>query len=149
MLASQRPDLPPQGSPANRWRYSFHQGHWWYYRDGGRWAYWTGRQWLDYEPQSYRRWYLRQKMADYDAELARFNVLMRPYMSSSFSRGYVGGGPLMLSEPNWDDGLARPGLPTSTWGDGLFSPRPFSGRLNYGTSIGGYMGNILSGPFGD
>ena len=148
-LARQHRDFRPRGSPANRWRYSFHNGHWWYYRDGGRWAYWTGLRWLDYQPDSYRRWYIAQKMADYDAELARFNAsLMWPYMSDSFG-GYTGGGPLLLSEPSSNYGLSQPLLGRGGVSGGLFYPRPFDGRLNYGTSIGGYMGSALRGPFGD
>lgn len=148
-LDRQHRDFRPRGSAANRWRYSFHNGHWWYYRDAGRWAYWTGLKWLDYQPNSYRRWYIAQKMADYDAELARFNVLMRPYMSdgfsSGFSSGYVGGGPLILSQPSSDYGLSRP-WGGGGMGGGLFYPRAFDGGLNPGTSIGGYMGGILRAP---
>lgn len=164
-LAGQRSDLAPRSSPANRWRYTFHDGHWWYYRDGGRWSYWTGADWRDYEPKSYRRWYVRQKMAQFDAKLARFdNGAMRAYLSPSLtenlSGGYSGGaaynyrGPVAASSPAsalpitapW----ARGGWSASrALGAGLFTPRAFDGRLNPATSTGGYMGGALRGPFGD
>ncbi len=143
-LERQRRDLAPVGSPENRWRYSFYHGHWWYYRDGGRWAYFTGLEWVDYEPRSYRLWYIRQEMTDLDARLARFDARMRPYLSGSFSGG-SSGGPLLLSEPDLDYGFS-PWLGGSATGGGLFYPRAFDGRLNPATSIGGYMGGILRAP---
>lgn len=146
-LDRQHRDYRPRGSPANRWRYSFHNGHWWYYRDGGRWAYWTGIQWLDYRPSSYRRWYIQQKMTDLDAQLDRYDALIRPYMSDRFG-GYIGEGPVLLSEPMSDYGISQPLLDGGGFGSELFYPRPFDGRLNPATSIGGYMGSALRGPFG-
>lgn len=159
-LSAQRADLAPQSSSANRWRYSFHNGHWWYYRDGGRWAYWTGTKWLDYQPKSYAHWYVHQKMADYDAELARFDArLMQPYMSPSLIGGASG-----IANYNYRGPMTRPSLTsplplTSPWAQsggagygaassGLFTPRGFDGRLNPATSTGGYMGGALRGPAG-
>lgn len=154
-LAGQRADVPPQGSSANRWRYSFHNGHWWYYRDGGRWAYWTGTTWADYEPKSYGHWYVQQKMAEYDAELARFDArLMRPYRSPLFTEGNSGIATYNYRGPTTAPGLTSPSSVTSPWPgtggirSGLFSPRAFDGRLNPATSIGGYMGGALRGPSG-
>lgn len=145
-LDRQRRELPPRGLSENRWRYSFHRGHWWYYRDGGRWAYWTGLKWVDYEPTAYRLWYIRQEMTDLDDRLARFDARMRPYLSGSFGRS-DGNGPISLSEPMWDYEVWQPSFGGAV-GGGLFYPRAFDGRLNPATSIGGYMGSALSGPFG-
>lgn len=146
-LSGQRADVPPQGSSGNRWRYTFHNGHWWYYRDGGRWAYWTGTKWLDFEPKSYGRWYVNRKMADYDAEVARFDArLMRPYMSPSFTDGYSGWNTLNYRSPMTS--ATSPWARSGGISSGLFTPRGFDGRLNPATSIGGYMGGALRGPFG-
>jgi hypothetical protein len=149
-LARQRPNLPPRGSSRNHWRYSFHNGHWWYYLDHGRWAYWTGSQWVDFEPKSYHRWHVRQKMADYDAELARFDSrLMRPYLSQSFTNGSPVWGLLGYALPAMPYRTASPSQGSGGAGGQLFSPRAFDGRLNPATSVGGYMGGALRGPFGD
>lgn len=146
-LAGQSADLPPRGSSANRWRYSFHQGHWWYYRDGGRWSYWTGKEWRDYEPKSYARWHVKQKMADYDARLARFDARwMQPYMSDHFTDGYSG-----FSTLNYRGPATTTASPWSAYGgvtSGIFTPHAYDGRLNPATSVGGYMGGALRGPFG-
>ncbi|MGH7134558.1 MAG: hypothetical protein ACREHD_02395, partial [Pirellulales bacterium] len=128
---------------------------WWYYRDGGRWAYWAGSGWADYEPKTYGRWYVRQKLAHYDAELARFDArLMRPYMSPIFADGYSGIARYNYRGPISARGLTSPSLITSPWAgsggirSGLLTPRGFDGRLNPATSIGGYMGGALRGPGG-
>lgn len=150
--AGQKVDLPPRTPAENRWRYSFRNGHWWYYRDGGRWAYWTGALWRDYEPGSYRRWLINQQLAEYNAELARFDArALGPYMDDrfhSFSPGFPGGAfPGGLAQ---QPSFAAPALPRG--GDyggssfGVFSPRPFDGRLNPATSTGGYMGSALRAP---
>ncbi|HVA51196.1 MAG TPA: hypothetical protein VNH11_32945 [Pirellulales bacterium] len=146
MHVRQRPETPPQGSAANRWRYSFHNGHWWYYRDGGHWAYWNGTQWLGYEPKSYQRWYLKEKMAEYNAELARFDAqTMAPYMAGSFQNDLLRGGPVYLGRQPYS---VSPWPQSSGAGVGLFTPRPYNGRLNPATSVGGYMGGALRGPSG-
>ncbi|HVX10106.1 MAG TPA: hypothetical protein VHC22_02785 [Pirellulales bacterium] len=138
----------PASEPVNRWRYSFHNGHWWYYRDGGRWAYWTGSQWRDYEPTTYRRWYVGKRMSEYDATLAQFNAhTMLPYMADRFQdSASAAGQPVLPRQGTY-------GLPTVPQSNGagpsLFYPRPFDGRLNPATSTGGYMGGALRGPFGD
>ena len=148
MRTPQKREQGPVGLPENRWRYSFRNGHWWYYRDGGRWDYWTGKQWRQYEPESYRRWYVARKIADYNRELARFDAqTMGPYVARGFSNRSSGVGALYY-------GAARPflGSPSTggtTSGLDLFQPRPFDGRLNIGTSTGGYMGGALRGTFGD
>lgn len=144
--SGQKVDLRPRGSAANRWRYSFQNGHWWYYRDGGRWAYWNGEQWRDYQPTEYRRWYAKQEMDALNANLAQFDArTMAPYMSGSYLRG-LGGGPVILGNPG--SSFAAPSLPSSDGALQIFTPRAYDGRLNPATSVGGYMGGALRGPFG-
>jgi hypothetical protein len=154
-LSGQRADVLPEGSRANRWRYSFHNGHWWYYRDGGRWAYWTGADWRDYESKSYQRWYVERKMADLDRQLARFDARwMQPYMSESFTDGYSGWATYGYRGLTPAYGLTSPRATMSPWSgsggvsSGMFTPRGYDGRLDPATSIGGYMGGALRGPFG-
>ena len=40
-----------QGQP--QWRYTFHNGEWWYWLPTARWVYWRDNQWNDYNPQTY------------------------------------------------------------------------------------------------
>lgn len=37
----------PQGQPANRWRYLFYEGRWWYWKPNAQWSYFDGRRWVD------------------------------------------------------------------------------------------------------
>jgi hypothetical protein len=44
-------DPPPEISPnAERWRYSFHNGSWWYFTPERKWLYWSQGRWVDYLP---------------------------------------------------------------------------------------------------
>ena len=45
------------GDPGNRWRYRFHNGHWWYYGRSNQWSYWTGNAWTPYDRQTYAGWW--------------------------------------------------------------------------------------------
>lgn len=38
----------PVNNPANRWRYRFYNGQWWYYHPTNQWLYWTGKSWTGY-----------------------------------------------------------------------------------------------------
>lgn len=44
----------PQGE---RWRFRHHNGHWWYWLPRNRWVFWHNNGWVDYDPQSYSRYY--------------------------------------------------------------------------------------------
>lgn len=48
---------PMGGNGANRWRYRYHNNHWWYYHPSNQWSYWNGNAWSGYNPQNYRQWY--------------------------------------------------------------------------------------------
>jgi hypothetical protein len=37
----------------DRWRYTFHNGEWWYWLPAARWVYWRNNQWNDYNPRTY------------------------------------------------------------------------------------------------
>ena len=146
VLTGKQADARPRGSAANRWRYSFHNGHWWYYRDGGRWAYWNGHEWRDFEPKRYRQWYAQREADAMSARMARFDErTMAPYLSHTFLEG-LDGGPMALRR----GGIypVAPSLPSSGGALEVFTPRPYDGRLNPATSVGGYMGGALRGPFG-
>src|SRR5215469_953604 len=44
-------ETPPEISPnAERWRYSFHNGNWWYFTPQRKWLYWSQGRWVDYLP---------------------------------------------------------------------------------------------------
>lgn len=43
----------PAGNRANRWRYRFHNGRWWYYGQAKQWSYWDGAVWRAYNRQIY------------------------------------------------------------------------------------------------
>ncbi|HWB13451.1 MAG TPA: hypothetical protein VG826_29775 [Pirellulales bacterium] len=51
---------PTTGEPANRWRYRFHNGHWWYYGRANEWSYWNGSTWTPYDRETYGQWFNRQ-----------------------------------------------------------------------------------------
>lgn len=38
----------PQGHRANRWRYEFYAGRWWYWKADAQWSYFDGRRWVDW-----------------------------------------------------------------------------------------------------
>ena len=39
--------------PKEMWRYTFHNGEWWYWLRSNRWVYWRGDKWNDYNPQTF------------------------------------------------------------------------------------------------
>jgi hypothetical protein len=47
-------DLPPEIPPnADKWRYMWHEGHYWYYQPSGRWSYWSAGRWVEYSASKY------------------------------------------------------------------------------------------------
>lgn len=42
-----------QGAVKDRWRYTFHNGEWWYWLPTNRWVYWRNDCWNAYVPQTY------------------------------------------------------------------------------------------------
>jgi len=39
--------------PKEMWRYTFHNGEWWYWLRSNRWVYWRANKWNDYNPQTF------------------------------------------------------------------------------------------------
>ncbi len=35
------------------WRFTFHNGEWWYWLPANRWVYWRDNRWNDYDPQTF------------------------------------------------------------------------------------------------
>ena len=35
------------------WRYTYHNGEWWYWLPSNRWVYWRNSQWNDYDPRTF------------------------------------------------------------------------------------------------
>ena len=42
-----------QGQTQELWRYTFHNGEWWYWLPKARWVYWRDNRWNDYDPKTY------------------------------------------------------------------------------------------------
>lgn len=145
--SSQRRQAAPSaaGRTDNRWRYRFHNDHWWYWLPINRWAYWTGAKWQDYEPKTYAQWHLHQLEAKYQAELARFESLQANQPADAYSYYYY------VSPYRIDYGYYTPLFGGYRSGGvlGLGAPSSFQqGDLNLATSVGGYMGGALRGPAG-
>jgi hypothetical protein len=37
----------------DQWRFTFHNGEWWYWLPANRWVYWRDNRWNDYDPQTF------------------------------------------------------------------------------------------------
>jgi hypothetical protein len=46
---SAKQDKPDQ----EQWRFTFHNGEWWYWLPTNRWVYWRNNRWNDYDPQTF------------------------------------------------------------------------------------------------
>ena len=42
-----------QEQPQEQWRYTFHNGEWWYWLPKERWVYWRNNRWNDYDTATY------------------------------------------------------------------------------------------------
>lgn len=42
---------PGQGQ--DQWRYTCHNGEWWYWLPANRWVYWRDNRWNDYDPKTF------------------------------------------------------------------------------------------------
>ena len=42
-----------QGQGQDQWRYTFHNGEWWYWLPADRWVYWRDNRWNDYDPKTF------------------------------------------------------------------------------------------------
>ena len=59
------------GPTPRSWRYTFHNGEWWYWLPTSRWVYWRDNRWNAYDPKTYaypgRRALLRPPDGIYEA----------------------------------------------------------------------------------
>jgi hypothetical protein len=46
------PAPKPRGEPANAWRYVLYNGRWWYWTPDDQWAFFNGRRWVTFAPES-------------------------------------------------------------------------------------------------
>lgn len=174
-VAQQAEAAPPPLEPGSydpakiSTRYRYHNGLWWFWLPSQQWAFWNGGQWVTQRPRAYQEWRLRQYGSQYDPSMAR--DAMARYRDVDRWRERVGGQVMggadrLRSTAQADADYHRQidrfhnTLMTTPYdyrigtpGHGLFDADPDrvisqSGRLNYATSAGGYMGGALRGPFG-
>ena len=150
-------------------RYRYHNGIWWFWLPSQQWALFNGRQWITQRPRAYQEWRLRQFGSQYDASAARDAQERNRDIDRWRERvggQTMGGADRLRSTAAADADYRRQidrfhdSLMTTPYdyrlgtpGHGLFDADPDrvisqSGRLNYATSGGGYMGGALRGPFG-
>ncbi len=43
----------PQAQSQNQWRFTFHNGEWWYWLPENHWVYWRNNKWNDYNPRTF------------------------------------------------------------------------------------------------
>ncbi len=150
-------------------RYRFHNGIWWFWLPSQQWAFFNGQQWITQRPRAYQEWRLRQFGSHHDESAARdaterYRDVDR--WRERVGRQAMGGADRLRSTAAADADYHRQidrfhnTLMTTPYdyrlgtpGHGLFDADPDrvisqSGRLNYATSAGGYMGGALRGPFG-
>ena len=152
--------------PAANWRYRKFDGQWWYFLPNQKWARWDGRNWSVPTPKAsdYQEW-RRQQFADRYSDSAAQDETMRRREVDRWRANAVGQRSASLGQSNTDyhvqvDRFQDRGLMITpydyrigTAGHGLFDANPDrtianSGRMNYATSVGGYMGGALRSPYG-
>jgi hypothetical protein len=98
-------DPPPDISPnAERWRYSFHNGHWWYFTPQRKWLYWSQGRWVDYlppgrsntppfiQPPVPQRSTIRRRLFNGPYSAHRYNPPIGPFGGGGFYSGQTGFG---------------------------------------------------------
>ncbi|HWB14684.1 MAG TPA: hypothetical protein VG826_36005 [Pirellulales bacterium] len=151
--------------PSTAWRYRKFKGQWWYFLPNQQWARWDGRQWSvpSAKAGDYHEWRQQQLAGRYtdsaalDAEMRRREVdRWREQAAKKHSNG------LAQSDADYraqvdrfhDYLMITPyDYRIGTQGHGLFEANPDrtianTGRFNYATSLGGYMGGALRTPYG-
>jgi hypothetical protein len=151
------------GQPADS-RYRRINGQWWYLLNNNRWALWNGEKWIIPEQSNpYQQWRQQQFSERYSRtgaddesmrrrEIDRWRSLGAPEARPSLSLADIAHRKQMdrfhdtLSTAPYDYRIG-------TEGHGLFDCDPdrviaTSGRFNYATSAGGYMGGALRSPYG-
>ena len=160
-------DSSATGQPATagsaRTRYHRFNGRWWYWLPSKQWALWDGKQWTIPSPKSddYQEWRNQQFAGRYTDSAAQDEAfrhrdvdrwrkqLTDRRLASRADADYRGQidrlhDNLMITPYDYRIG---------TVGHVLFDANPdrvigSSGKLNYATSTGGYMGGALRSPYG-
>lgn len=158
------PDAAGQfSSPRSRYRKL--NGQWWYWLPNHQWAAWDGKTWKVPSPKAsdYQEWRQRQFADRYSNSAAEDDAMRRRdvdrWRKQSSGQSVASTGradadyhgqigrlhdTLMITPYDYHIGEA---------GHGLFEANPDrvignSGRMNYATSNGGYMGGALRSPYG-
>lgn len=145
-------------------RYRRINGQWWYLLNNNRWALWNGEKWtIPDQPHPYQQWRQQQFSQRYSRtetddesmrrrEVDRWRSMGAAQARQSLTQADIDHQKQMdrfhntLSTTPYDYRIG-------TEGHGLFDCDPDrvianSGRFNYATSAGGYMGGALRSPFG-
>lgn len=157
-------DTPALGNQPVDARYRRINGQWWYLLKNNRWALWNGQKWtIPDQSNPYQEWRREQFSQRYNRtgaddetlrrrEVDRWRSMAAPQDRPSLTQSDVDHRKQMdhfhdtLSTTPYDYRIG-------TAGHGLFDCDPDrvianSGRFNYATSSGGFMGGALRSPFG-
>lgn len=157
-------DTPAIGTQPADSRYRRINGQWWYLLNNNRWALWNGEKWtMPAQSDPYQEWRRQQFSQRYNRtgaddetmrrrEVDHWRSMAAPEARASLAQSDVDHRKQMdrfhdtLSTAPYDYRIG-------TAGHGLFDCDPdrviaTSGRFNYATSSGGYMGGALRSPFG-
>ena len=146
-------------------RYRNINGQWWYLLDNHQWALWNGTKWTipSRKANDYQEWRQRQFAERYDRSEADDDAMRRReverWRTSAASKPLTS---LSQADAAYHRQIDRfhDTLMTTpydyrigTAGHGLFDADPDrtianSGRFNYATSAGGFMGGALRSPYG-
>jgi hypothetical protein len=152
-------------APSADWRYRKFNGQWWYFLPNNQWARWDGRRWTIPTPKSsdYQEWRNQQFAGRFNDSTAQDDAMRRREVDRWRTQaGKPAATSLSQNDTDYrasvdrfhDNLMITPyDYRIGTAGHGLFDANPDrtianSGRLNYATSSGGYMGSALRSPFG-
>jgi hypothetical protein len=89
--AEQKAKQNDQKQDDQQWRFTFHNGEWWYWLPENRWVYWRNNRWNDYDPQTFAYRHVPSVVpagrveAGYSGETVR-NDDIRPFYGHSDSQ---------------------------------------------------------------
>ncbi len=74
-----------------QWRFTFHNGEWWYWLPTNQWVYWRNNRWNDYDPQTFIANSAASvvptgRISSTDAGQANLNSDIRPFYGHSQSQ---------------------------------------------------------------
>lgn len=158
-------DASLTAADAAKSRYRRFNGRWWYWLPSKQWALWDGNQWTipSPKPNGYQEWRHQQFAGRYHESASQDEARRR--RDVDFWRGRLTGQSLATvgrADTDYHSRIDRLhdtlmitpyDYRIGTAGHGLFDANPDrvignSGRLNYATSVGGYMGGALRSPYG-